>query len=249
MEPFITASELLRLPTANGSNPFLLRRMHELRLLFSSGEWWQRKRHVNRPDSTLLRLLNIRWLLSGSRLRPDQIRAAGLEESGPVEGVFLYRTTRVLPRFFLVRRTRRSPDESTTFGQLAAENFEPAEEAFVEGLPGDWSGGENGGGPGAVAVKAYTPNRIHLSAVTTTPAFLVTSEPMYPGWEANVNGKPVPLRMTNGAFRGLALPSGTNEIVMEYHPPHLRLYLLVSTAFLLLASGLALFGAWVFPRP
>jgi uncharacterized membrane protein YfhO len=72
---------------------------------------------------------------------------------------------------------------------------------------------------------------------------------MYPGWEANVNGKPVPLRMTNGAFRGLALPSGTNEIVMEYHPPHLRLYLLVSTAFLLLASGLALFGAWVFPRP
>jgi hypothetical protein len=242
MEPAITTSELLRLPTANGSNPFLLRRMHELRVLFSSGEWWQRRRHVNRPDSTLLRLLNIRWLLSGSRLAPDEIRAAGLEESGPVEGVFLYRNTRALPRFFLVRRARRSPDEPTTFRQLAAENFEPAEEAFVEGLPGDWLGGENGGELPAVAVKAYTPNRIHLSAVTTTPAFLVTSEPMYPGWEANVNGKPVPLRMTNGAFRGLALPSGTNEIVMQYHPPHLCLYLVVSTAFLLLASGLALFG-------
>jgi uncharacterized membrane protein YfhO len=76
---------------------------------------------------------------------------------------------------------------------------------------------------------------------------MVTSEPMYPGWEATVNGKPVPLRMTNGAFRGLALPSGTNEIVMEYHPPYLRLYLVVSMAFLLLASGVALFGPQFFP--
>jgi hypothetical protein len=248
MEPAITTSELLRLPTANGSNPFLLRRMHELRLLFSSGEWWQRRRHVNRPDSTLLRLLNIRWLLGGSRLAPDQIRGADLEESGPVEGVFLYRKRRALPRFFLVSRARSSPDEATTFRQLAKEDFEPAEEAFVEGIPADWPGEEAGGGLAAVAVEAYTPNRIQLSAATTTPAFMVTSEPMYPGWEATVNGKPVPLRMTNGAFRGLALPSGTNEIVMEYHPPYLRLYLVVSMAFLLLASGVALFGPRFFPQ-
>jgi hypothetical protein len=153
-----------------------------------------------------------------------------------------------LPRFFLVSRARSSPDEATTFRQLAKEDFEPAEEAFVEGIPADWPGEEAGGGLAAVAVEAYTPNRIQLSAATTTPAFMVTSEPMYPGWEATVNGKPVPLRMTNGAFRGLALPSGTNEIVMEYHPPYLRLYLVVSMAFLLLASGVALFGPRFFPQ-
>jgi hypothetical protein len=33
-----------------------------------------------------------------------------------------------------------------------------------------------------------------------------------------VNGAPEPFLMTNGAFRGLALPAGTSRTVMEYRP-------------------------------
>ncbi len=60
---------------------------------------------------------------------------------------------------------------------------------------------------------------------------------MYPGWEATVNGAPHTLLMTNGAFRGLALRTGTNRIVMEYHPQGLALSLSISV--LALATALA----------
>src|SRR5262249_11973012 len=50
----------------------------------------------------------------------------------------------------------------------------------------------------------------------------------YDGWQATVNGKPHPILMTNGAFRGFALSAGTSEIVMEYHPAHFTLAWLIT---------------------
>ncbi|HLI86699.1 MAG TPA: hypothetical protein VKV17_22530 [Bryobacteraceae bacterium] len=46
--------------------------------------------------------------------------------------------------------------------------------------------------------------------------------------------------MTNGAFRALELPAGTNEIVMEYRPPLLWWYLAFSGGLALAALVVAL---------
>jgi hypothetical protein len=230
----ITSAEIFGLPTVDGNNPFMLRRMQSLRPLFSSGEWWERRLPVNRPGSPLLAMLNTEWLLAGKPLPAEQVRAAGLEEPDPVQqarlsGYFAYRIPNALPRFFLVSRIRRSPDEATTFRLLAQPDFHPAEEAIVENIPADRSGLAMG----PVTVEAYTPNRIRLAVATSAPAYLATSEAMYTGWEARVNGKPQPLLLTNGAFRGLNLPSGASEIVMEYHPPLLGWYFFFSGALAL----------------
>ena len=63
-----------------------------------------------------------------------------------------------------------------------------------------------------------------------------------PGWTATVNGKPAPLQMTNGAFRGLWLERGTNQISMRYWPPFFALWASISTASLLLAIVGVFFG-------
>ncbi len=93
---------------------------------------------------------------------------------------------------------------------------------------------------GEVKVKLYDANRVQLSVTAAGPAFLATSEPMYNGWEAIVNGRPQPFQMTNGAFRGLALPAGTSDIVMEYHPPFLGFWLALSVISLLAAAAVSL---------
>jgi hypothetical protein len=90
-----------------------------------------------------------------------------------------------------------------------------------------------------VKVDLYSANAIQLAVTASGPAFLVTSEPMYTGWQARVNGKPQPLVMTNGVFRGLFLPSGRSRIVMEYHSPHFALWLFLSTIVFLGALAAA----------
>jgi hypothetical protein len=220
----IRGSDMLRLPTANGDNPFLLRRMIYFRRLFTTGNPWDRQLSVNRPGSPLLGLLNVAWIVGSSPIPADQSSQAGLEEVESVDGYHLYRNPRALPRFFLVPGVRRSSGEAETFRLLAQDSFHPADEAVVEGI----SAARSGLATADVKVNLYSPNRIQLAVTSSAPAFLVTSEPMYSGWEARVNGRREPLLMTNGAFRGLFLPSGPSRIVMEYHPPYFAFWLLLS---------------------
>lgn len=229
-------SDMLDLPTANGDNPFMFRRMWRLRRLFATGRPWDRQLSVNRIDSPLLSMMNVGWLIGGSPLPPDDVRRAGLEPAGELRGLWMYRNPRALPRFFLAAGVRRSSGEEETFRMLAEPGFDPARQAIVEGLPENL----DRVAAGDVRVKLYSANRIRLSATTAGPAFLGTSEPMYAGWEARVNGKPQAFRITNGAFRGLALPAGTSEIVMEYHPPYLALSLILSLISFIGASGAVL---------
>jgi uncharacterized membrane protein YfhO len=74
---------------------------------------------------------------------------------------------------------------------------------------------------------------IVLETDSPAPAFLVTSENHYPGWKAEVDGKPQALYYTNVAFRGLPVPEGRHTIEMRFQPP----ILVYSAAVSLFAWG------------
>ena len=74
-------------------------------------------------------------------------------------------------------------------------------------------------------------------------AFLASSETLYAGWTATINGKPARFHMTNGVFRGLMLDGGVNRIVMTYWPERYLLWASISFVSALLAiAGLVLGG-------
>lgn len=231
----VFGSEMLGLPTASGDNPFVLDRILRLRRLFATGAPQDRQLSVNRLDSPLLSMMNVAWLVSGSELAPDEVSRAGLECVRSLSGLWVYRNPRALPRFFLPLHIRRSSGEEETLRLLAAPGFDPHREAIVEDIPEDqeFAAGE-------MKMKLYAANRVRLSVTAVGPAFLATSEVMYPGWEARVNGRPQSFQMTNGAFRGLSLPAGTSEIVMEYHPPYLAFWLFLSVIFFIVAAAVSL---------
>jgi hypothetical protein len=225
----VRGSDMLRLPTATGDSPFVLLRLLDLRRLFCSGNPWERLLPVTKFSSPVLSMMNVGWIAGAAPIPAEQVEKAGLEPLEPVDSIYLYRNPRVLPRFYLVPRIRRSPGEAETLRMVSGADFNPAAEAVVEGLSADLEGL----GAGEVKVMEYSANRVQLEVAATAPAYLATSEAMYPGWEATVNGKPAPLLMTNGAFRGLALPSGASSIVMEYHPRYFAFSAFLSAAALL----------------
>ena len=72
----LRGSELLRIPTATGDNPFVLLRVLYLRRLYCDGVPWQRNLPVKRLASPLLDMTNVEWLAGGAALPEDEVRKA-----------------------------------------------------------------------------------------------------------------------------------------------------------------------------
>ena len=105
----------------------------------------------------------------------------------------------------------------------------------MEGLSPNWEPDE--AAIGSIKVLSFENNRIDLDVQTSGRVLLVTSEPLYPGWIATVNGRPTDILATNVAFRGVALESGENHVVMAYFPNRMIFSVIVR----LLALGLTVF--------
>ena len=196
---FIEDTDLSKIPTMDGDNALMFRRVYLLRRLFCGGNPWERDLPVTQPHSPLLRMMNtgvLAALLPESR---EQLAQSGLPHLADIAGLYMYAVPDVLPRFYLVPSILVSSGEAETFAVLARPDFSPEKVAVVEtgGItPQLFSTGQ-------VKVELYSPNRIELSADTAGREFMASSEPFYPGWTAKVNGRPAPMYMTNGAFRGL----------------------------------------------
>lgn len=58
---------------------------------------------------------------------------------------------------------------------------------------------------------------LHLDAVATEPAYLVTSIPYDTGMKGYVDGKAIKIERVNEAFCGILLERGQHEVVLSYH--------------------------------
>jgi uncharacterized membrane protein YfhO len=89
---------------------------------------------------------------------------------------------------------------------------------------------QSGAGSDEVGVRLYNSREIVLDVRANAAGFLVTSETQYPGWHAWIDGAEVPIVMTNGAFRGLAMPAGVHTVRFRFSPAILNIGLAISIA-------------------
>lgn len=230
---------LTEVPTANGNNPFALIRLMQVRLLFTGGERWGRYYQVAKPDSPILDLLNVRYLLSRPPLEAALLGGSGIEKITEVPGSEVYENLNALPRFFLVNRVREVGSMEEGLAVMRSADFDPGAVAVVEG-PADSAGG---GAESTVKVVSYQPRRVILETDSPAPAFLATSEAYYPGWRAFVDGRERRLAITNVAFRGLPLAGGRHRVEMRFQPSVLWYSASVSlAAWLFLIAGVVYEG-------
>ncbi len=214
------SAPLMKIPSANGNDPFALARLIQVRLAFCEGERWGRWYEVSWLDSPVLDLVNVGAVLSRDPLDAAQVAQARFVEAPEVPGHHIYENTEVLPRFFLVGRVRRAGEMAEAVKILHSAEFDPRNEAVVEG---DFEFADSlDAGAGDVRVVEYSPRRVVLETDSPAPAFLVTSENHYPGWNASIDGEKRPLYYTNVSFRGLPVPAGRHEIEMHFDPPILK---------------------------
>jgi uncharacterized membrane protein YfhO len=81
-----------------------------------------------------------------------------------------------------------------------------------------------------VTLKSFSANRVEYQV--SGKGVLKTSDLMYPGWRALLDGQSVPMNTDDGLFRSINIPEGNHVLQMEYHP--LLTYLGITIALITL---------------
>jgi hypothetical protein len=134
--------------------------------------------------------------------------------------VAVFRNEGAGPRAFLVHRARRARDDEEAHRMVTSPSFEPHDEVIVlegEELDGALSPGDE------VILEVYEPEYVRLRARTDADAYLVLADSYYPGWRAQVDGRPATLYRANVALRAVALPAGEHVVEMRFAPSSWRL--------------------------
>ena len=89
----------------------------------------------------------------------------------------------------------------------------------------------------AATIVQYESQHVRIEADAAAPSLLVFNDANFPGWQAYVDGKPVPSVMANYLFRGVLVPPGKSTVEFRYQPLSYRAgWTIAATAFLLLAG-------------
>ena len=184
--------------------------------------------------SPLLDLLGVGWIVAPQEvllypsLEVPLAQVPGFELTYAQDGeCFVYRNREALPPAFFVDGTRVLEDRDERLAALASAEFRPAETALLERpLPGPPIQPVRA----TVQVSRPTPEHIQLDVVSDGRGLLVLTEPLYPGWVAEIDGARVPLERVDHAFIGMVLEAGTFTVDVRFRPRTVWLGAAVSAA-------------------
>ncbi|TFH37647.1 MAG: hypothetical protein E4G99_01980 [Anaerolineales bacterium] len=74
-------------------------------------------------------------------------------------------------------------------------------------------------------ITQWSPNEIQVRA--SGPGKLVLSEVAYPGWQADLDGQPLQVQVSDGLFRSVMIPEGRHIIRFSFRPPAVYLGLAI----------------------
>ena len=115
----------------------------------------------------------------------------------------------------------------------AAGDFE--RDAFAIGGDESFSGRAR-----VISFEKPRPEELRIRVRADAPRVLVIPETTDGGWTARAGDRSLPVFTANGAFLGVRVPAGENEIVCRYAPPGFRTGVVVSVLFAAILAGVAL---------
>jgi len=186
-----------------------------------------------------------------------------LAHSGDVK---IYENLDVLDRAFLVHRGVTAADDEAALDMMRAVSFDPAAEVILSDVQGPalpvpsvvegsvlsevegseaegalLAGDANAAAAAELArVTRYAPERVEIEVTAEAAGYLILADAWYPGWEATVDGVPVPVYRADLLFRAVAVRAGNHRVAFAFRPVSLRVGAGISLAGLV---GLGVFAA------
>jgi hypothetical protein len=173
-------------------------------------------------DCALARELGLAYVVLGRPIEevPHLARRPVAEVLLEGPKVWIYRLRGAEPRVkFISRIVVADTDAQTKAGTYAVN---PANEtAIVDDelkLPHYYwpTSGEHV--PSQARIISWRPDRVQVVVDSTYPGLLILHEAYYPGWVAEVDGKPARIVRTNVLFRGVEVADGRHVVEFRFEP-------------------------------
>ncbi|OGX89106.1 hypothetical protein BEN47_08255 [Hymenobacter lapidarius] len=189
------------------------------------------ERQISNNNQQVLNMLNTRYLITGDPKQPVQRNPGALGNAWFVREV----------------KAVNSPDEE----MAALTTLNPATEAVVDVSKFAQQKAASYDVTGStIGLAGYTPDELKYRYTATKPGLVVFSEIYYAdGWQAFIDGKPVPHIRANYVLRALQVPAGSHTISFKFEPKSYAVgngvSLASSIALLLVLAGA---GVYAFRR-
>jgi len=183
-------------------------------------------------------LLNLRYVLAPEEYAWPDGAFASLERMETVEGITLWRNPDAPGLFWPVARVEAAP-EAEIWERIRQPGFDVRSLALIEDRDAVPSGADFDG-HARVDARYQGPHRIAIDIEASRAVFLASSHPWYPGWRAEIDGRPARLVLTDGVFAGLVVPAGARRVELHYRPTSLLLGLGIAAC----ACGALVAGRW-----
>jgi hypothetical protein len=196
-----------------------------------------------------LRLLGVTHILRAARVRPlappfeplqpyPPLRIPGVTPVYDGPDARVYRVHGALPRAFVVGAQRVVEDGDAQLDAVTGASFDGRRVAIterrIEGVPRERGAGGRAS-PGTAQITRYEDERVvvHARAAGPGPGVLVLGDTHFPGWQATVDGREVPVERVDYLFRGVRLPPGAHTVEFRYRPLSWRIGWILSLLSLL----------------
>jgi hypothetical protein len=147
-----------------------------------------------------------------------------LIHSGDVK---IYENLDVLPRAFLVNEWNYAVDEGASLFVMKDPGFDPGTEAVLIGTGKDR---KYPGEPGQALIREYRPGHISIDVSSENESLLIVTDSLYPGWMVTIDGEADEILQTDILFRGIKVPAGSHEVILEYKPASFQMGALLTVA-------------------
>lgn len=154
--------------------------------------------------------------------------------------IHVYEVEDAWPRAYVACRARVVSTPAEAGAVPYAAGFNPRRDVALESAPDRPPGFIDRCATGQVrAGGASAAGRERWSVESDGPGWLVIRASHARGWQAAIDGRPVPVLRANGRQRAVPLPGGRHDVELRYVPPGLQVGCALTGAALLAALGLA----------
>ncbi len=175
------------------------------------------------PDSPLYDLSGTRFRIVAASTVMTNTAKWKLAEKDKTYNI--YEDQNALPRVYLVHDARVQPDGFTTVESVRNFGVDPRHTVLLESgtpvqsaLPGTAEVQPGGASKESVVARLYSPEEVVLDVTASAPGWVVLTDAWYPGWDATIDGKSVPVEVAYHAYRAVKVDQGTSTITMQFRP-------------------------------
>ncbi len=195
--------------------------------------WWK-----SLPQPTIASIAGIKYFILPTGFDPNR-QGNYFTLIGTYGNLSLWNNDFAKPIVYAASRVIPSDSDTNTMNLLSSASMSDIGSAIVQGAHGyhDYD-------PDQIDLKTMEdkPGMYKLMVHARSDGFLVLNLPVYPGWHAYINDKPVYIYPANYLFQGIKLMPGTYIVRFEYMPRAFVIgaYITTITAIFMLISCIVL---------